>query len=206
MAEQHLPAKRFPKALNIFRENHGVLRTSQAIRLGISPATLYALRDAGVIVQENRGVFRLADTHLGDPDLAQVALIIPKAVICLVSALAFYHLTTQIPRRVYIALPRGIQRPRMRYPPLDVIWRSEEAYSAGSKTEYTVDSLPVRIYDREKTLADCLRYEKRVGTDTFLEALKEYLRQRQVNASALMEYARINKVQQRMQAYLEALL
>jgi predicted transcriptional regulator of viral defense system len=208
MAENSLSKKRFQKAEKIFRENHGILRTSQAMRLGISPETLYSMRDVGITIRENRGVYRLAaNPPLSDPDLVHVALLVPKAVVCLISALAYHQLTTQIPRRVYISLPREAQKPRLDYPLLDVIWRSKTAYAVGIiDPAPTIDGVPIRIYDREKTLADCLHYENRVGRDTVLEALKEYKRQKQVDVSSLMKYARVNKVQQRMQAYLEILL
>lgn len=198
--------ERFKKAVNFFRQNNGILRTSQALNLGIASGTLYAMRDAGVIVQENRGVYRLAEQPpISNPDFVNVALLVPKAVICLISALAFHDLTTQIPHRVYITLPRGVQVPRLEYPLLEVIWRTEAPYSTGIE-QHVLDGVTVRIYNREKTIADCLRYENRVGRDVVLEALKEYRRQKQVNVAALMQYARINKVTQRMQSYLEILL
>jgi predicted transcriptional regulator of viral defense system len=198
--------ERFKKAKNIFLQNNGILRTSQALRLGIPPGTLYAMRDAGMIVQENRGIFRLEDQlPLGKPDLVQVALLVPKAVICLISALDFHDLTTQIPHRIYITLPMDVKRPRLEYPTLEVIWRTEVPYNSGIE-QHILDGVPVRIYNREKTIADCLRYENRVGRDVVLEALKEYKRQKRVNVESMMQYARINKVTQRMQAYLEILL
>jgi predicted transcriptional regulator of viral defense system len=164
------------------------------------------MRDEGIIIQENRGLYRLAEaTPPGNPDLVHVAVLVPKAVVCLISALAFHDLTTQIPHKIYIALPRRSQRPRLTYPVLDVIWLPETAYKAGVK-EHVLDGVAVNIYCREKTIADCFRYEERVGKDVILEALREYKRQREVNVSALMQYARIDRVAEKMQPYLEAIL
>jgi predicted transcriptional regulator of viral defense system len=206
MEQESTVSEAVQKAEEIFQQHQGLLRTSEALRLGISPATLYRMRDAGHIVQENRGLYRLAEAEpLGNPDLVQIAKLIPKAVICLISALNFHGLTTQIPNRVYIALPRSSQRPRLAYPPLDVIWLPKRAYEAGVE-EHFLDEVPVRIYSREKTIADCFRYEKRVGKDVALEALKNYLHQGNVNISALMEYARTDRVVGTLRPYLEALL
>jgi len=206
MDRQSTVAKAAQIAEEIFRQHNGLLRTSEALRLGISPATLYALRDAGRIIQENRGLYRLADVEpLGFPDLVQVSKLVPKAVICLISALSFHNLTTQIPHRVDIALPRSSQRPRLAYPPLGVIWLPQKAYEAGIE-EHILDGFPVRIYNPEKTIADCFRYESRVGKVVVLESLKEYMRQRKVNLTALMEFARINRVSGKIQPYIEALL
>ena len=92
-------------ALDLFREHGGILRTSEALDLGIHPRTLYALRDAGALQQLSRGLYRLAELPpLSHPDLVIVALKVPQAVICLVSALAFHELTTQVPHAVDVAL------------------------------------------------------------------------------------------------------
>ncbi len=206
MSKNEYPRKKFRKAEEIFRQHHGLLRTTEASRLGIAPATLYAMREAGVAVQENRGLYRLAEIQPpGNPDLVQVALLVPKAVICLISALSFYNLTTQIPHLVYIALPRRSQRPRLSYPVVDVIWLPDPAYQAGIEA-HTLDGVTVRIYDREKTVADCFRYSERVGKDVLLEMLHEYKRQGNVNVSLILNYARIDRVVEKLKPYLEAIL
>lgn len=96
------------RAIEYFRANKGVLRTSEALRLGIHPETLYRMRDEVLIEQLSRGVYRLADLPpLDNVDLVTVALAIPHGVICLISALAFHGLTTQIPHQVDVACKRG---------------------------------------------------------------------------------------------------
>ena len=103
----------FEKATKVFRRHGGVLRTSEAIRFGIHPRTLYAMRDAGALECLSRGLYRIADLPpLGSPDLVAVALKVPTGVICLISALAYNELTTQIPHEVYLALPHGAEPPR----------------------------------------------------------------------------------------------
>ena len=196
----------FEIAKRIFRQNNGILRTSEALQLGIAPSTLYHMRDAGEIVRMNRGLFYLAeDQPPKDFDLMQVALLVPRAIICLISALAYFDLTTQIPHRVWIALPRSSQRPRLAYPQLEVVWLPHGPYQAGMEV-HTINGKPVRIYSREKTLADCFRYENRVGKDVVLEALKEYKRQGDVSVENLMKFARIDRVEEKIKPYLEAIL
>lgn len=76
----------------LFRKHGGMLRVLEAIALGIHPRTLYRLRDENRLVTVSRGLYRLADLpELSDPDLVSVARRIPQAVICLISALAFYE-------------------------------------------------------------------------------------------------------------------
>ncbi len=194
------------KALKIFTDNNGILKTSQAIGLGIAPRTLYAMRDAGLIRQISRGLYQLADRDpLRNPDLVNVALRIPRAVICLISALNVYGLTNQIPHKVYIALPQAAEKPRIDFPPLDIIWLSDKSYNAGI-IEQQVDSVPINIYSREKTIADCFKFRNKIGIDVAMEALKEYIKLPDWQIDQLLQYARIDRVEKLVSRYLEALL
>ena len=104
-----------------------------------------------MILRESRGLYRLADAELGSNiDLIQVALRISKGVICLISALSFHELTTQIPHQVYVALPIDAEKPRLEYPPLRLFWLSQKAYSAGMES-HELDGIPVKIYGIEGT-------------------------------------------------------
>ncbi|MCC6475971.1 type IV toxin-antitoxin system AbiEi family antitoxin domain-containing protein, partial [bacterium] len=90
-----------------FRKHRGLLRSRQAFDLGIHPRTLYKMRDEGIIKQLSRGLYRLADLPpVSNPDLVRVALKVPNGVICLISALAYHDLTTQVPHVVHVALER----------------------------------------------------------------------------------------------------
>ncbi|MBC8445855.1 MAG: type IV toxin-antitoxin system AbiEi family antitoxin domain-containing protein [Chloroflexi bacterium] len=192
--------------ITIFRQHGGILRTAEALRLGIHPRTLYAMRDSGVLERLSRGLYRLADLPpLAHPDLVTVALKIPKAVICLVSALAFHELTTQVPHAVDIALHSQAERPRLDYPPLRIFWFSGHAWSEGIET-HIVDNTSIRIYGPEKSVADCFKYRRKIGLDIALESLKLYRQRRDFDIDNLLRYARICRVETVMRSYLEALL
>jgi len=196
----------FEMAKQVFRRHGGVLRTSEAIRLGIHPRTLYAMRDGGMLECLSRGLYRLADLpSLGNPDLVAVALKVPGGVICLISALAYHELTTQIPHEVHLALPRGAEPPRLEHPPLRVFWFTGEAFTAGVDT-HQLDGIPVRIYSVEKTLADCFKYRNKIGLDTAVEALKLYRSRGRLRVNELIQFARICRVEKVMRPYLEAIL
>jgi len=195
-------------ALAIFRRHGGVLRTSEAIRQGIHPRTLYALRDSGVIQSLSRGLYRLAALPpLSNPDLVIVARKFPQAVICLVSALAFHELTTQVPYSVDVALPSRVEHPALDYPPICTFWFSGRARSEGIQT-YRVDDTAVRIYIPEKSVADSWKYRHKLGLDVALEALKLYRQRRDFDVTKLAEYARraACRVEKVVRPYLEALL
>jgi predicted transcriptional regulator of viral defense system len=194
------------EALALFGEHGGTLRTSEALHLGISPRTLYALRDAGVLEPLARGLFRLADLPpLSNPDLVIVAHKIPQGVVCLVSALAFFELTTQIPHAVDLALESGSTRPRLAFPPTRIFWFSGAAWSQGVE-QHKVDGTPVRIYGPEKSVADAFKFRRRLGIDLAIEALKTYRARPGFDVNKLLQYARFCRVEQVMSPYLEALL
>ncbi len=193
-------------ATQLFFAHEGILKTSQALALGIAPRTLYAMRDSGLLRQLSRGTFQLADQEpLSNPDLVSVAKRIPRAVICLISALHFYGLTSQIPHKIYVALPQSAEKPRFDFPPLDIIWLSEKIYSEGI-TEQSIDGISIKVYSIEKTIADCFKFRNKIGIDVALEALKEYLKMPHRNIERLMYSARIDRVETLLSRYLEALL
>lgn len=197
---------RFDRAAAVFEEHGGILRTTQALRAGIHPGTLYAMRDSGILEKVSRGVYRLADSPpLGDPDLTTVAIRVPRGVICLISALAFHEMTTQIPHLVDVALPRGAEEPRLEHPPIKTYRFTGEAFTEGVET-HELDGIGVRIYSPEKTLADCFKFRHRIGIDTAVEALRFYRGRRAVKVDDLMHHASICRVRKIITPYLEAIL
>ena len=194
------------KAIFLFRQHNGILRTAEALDLGIHPRTLYALHDSGALERLSRGLYRLSELPpLSNPDLVLVALKVPQAVVCLVSALAFHELTTQIPHAVDIALRSGSTRPRLEHPPLRTFWFSGPAWSEGAES-HQLDGVPIRIYAPEKSVADSFKYRHRLGLDVALEALRAYRRRRDFDVDKLLYYARICRAERVITPYLEALL
>ncbi len=192
------------EALRLF-EKKKAMRSTEVFAEGIQPRTLYKMRDDGLVVQEGRGLYRLADAQTwSDPDLAVVALRIPKGVICLISALYFHHLTTQIPHEVYVALPRDSEKPRIQYPPTRFFWISPEPFKAGIE-KHKIDNVEVNVYGVPKTIADCFKFRNKTGMDVALESLREGLRQKRCTPEEILRFARIDRVERAMLPYLEAL-
>jgi len=199
-------SKAIEKAKMIFRAQGGILRTRQAIAEGIAPRELYAMHIQGIVRRISKGLYQLTEMEpTKEPDITTVALKIPKAVICLTSALYYYRITAAIPRRVSIAMPSEAEKPRLEYPPLWIFWLTAEAYSAGIES-IRIDEIAVKIYCLEKTIADCLKFRNKIGQDTAMEALKEYMRQPNRKMDDLLTYAKIDRVEKLMTQYLEALI
>ena len=194
------------KALEVFKASGGQLRMSEAIDNGISRYMLYSLRDIGMIEQISRGVYRLSELPpMGNPDLVTVSLRFPHAVICLFSALAYHNITTQIPRKVYVAVSRNSRPPSLEYPPLSVHRFSKQAFQVGIE-EHIIDGVTTKIYSVEKTLADCFKFRNKLGMDVVLEALKMSMARKKLNLDELISYAKICRVEKIMYPYLEATL
>ncbi len=198
--------ERFAQARAVFREHGGILRMSQALGYGISRHTLYAMVDAGDLERLSRGLYRLADLPpLGSPDLVTVAERVPHGVICLISALSFHDITTQVPHEVHIAIDRNSETPRVDYPPVRVFRFSGKALTEGVGA-HTLDGTPVRVYSAAKTVADCFKYRNKIGLDTAIEGLKLYQERTGIDVGELMRFARICRVENVMRPYVEALL
>jgi len=189
-------------ATDIMAKHDGAMTTSETVDAGIHPRTLYQMRDAGIITQLARGLYCLNNEHSISSDIALVAAKYPKAIVCLISALSFHELTTQIPHSVSIALPKGTTTPRLEYPPITVYRFSDDTYSEGIEA-HTVDNVSVNIYSMEKTIADCFKFRNKLGMAIVLEALKLYKVRKDFSVTKLMKYAKICRVEKIMKPYLE---
>jgi predicted transcriptional regulator of viral defense system len=194
------------KVKRVFETHGGVLRFSEAVRLGVRPGTLRDMVEAEQIEQLARGLYKVADDQFLDyPDLVTVARKIPKAVICLVSALNFHDMTTRVPGAIEIMLPRGSHRPILEWPPLEVHYSLPELYDLG-KEVHKRDETDITVYSREKTLADCVKYRNTLGIELVIEALRLYSKAKARDVDLLMYYARKCRVGKIMSAYLDGIL
>ncbi len=192
-------------ASRVFRRSGGILRMSEALRRGVSRKTLYAMRDEGVVEQLSRGLYRLAvGGGLEAPDLVTVASRIPNGVICLISALAYHELTTQVPHAVDVAVARGAEKPRLDHPPINVYWFSGPAFAEGVETP-KIDGVKIRIYGPEKSVADAFKYRNKIGTDVAIEALRGWRQRRGAKVENLLAHARVCRVERIIRPYLEAI-
>lgn len=188
----------------VFRAHGGQMRMSEALAAGLNRYQLYRLRDAGVIEPISRGLYRLTELPPNsEPDLVAVASRYPKAVLCLVSALAWHGITTQIPHRVHLAVNRRARLPDLDYPPVQGYRFAELAFEAGI-TKVIVDNMPLRVYNPEKTLADCFKFRHKLGQDVALEALQLYKARCKVKPADILHYAAICRVENVIRPYLEA--
>lgn len=171
---------------------------------GISRNYLYLLHKEGLLEKCARGMYTLPDISISEHwQLAEVAKRVPNAVVCLISALSFHQITTQIPHEIWLAIPRGAWRPLSGYPPLNLTYVSGNAFSFGAE-EHDVDGVAVHVYSPAKTVADCFKHRSKVGLDVAIEALREVWRSRKASMDELIKAAEVNRVFRIMRPYLEA--
>jgi predicted transcriptional regulator of viral defense system len=194
------------RVYTVFKEARNFATTSEILASGAHPRDIAEVYEEGKIVRVKRGLYRRADipiiSHQSFIDIAQA---VPEGVICLLSALSYYELTTFTPPYLSIALRRGSRKPKISYPPVEIHHFSELQYSYGIKI-ITLSGHLIKIYSREKTLADCLRYRNRIGIDMVKEGLAEYLKRKDRNLEELMECARICRVHLLLHTWLTAIL
>lgn len=191
------------KAIELFRA-HGALRASDALALGVHRRTLFRMRDAGQLEVIGRGVYALAG-EVWRPDIIAASVRMPSAVVCLVSALDYYGIGTQIAHAVDLALPRGTKAPSLG--PHDVrVWQwSGAALTEGVVTEM-VDGVSVQFFSMAKTLVDCFRARRKIGINVAVEALKDALERRLCRPDEIEHFAGLCRMRNVMRPYMEALV
>jgi len=182
----------------------GIVRPRDLAARGIPREYVQGLTRQGELVRIGRGLYTLPDapasTHRS---FAEVSKTIPKAVICLVSALRFHDLTIQLPSEVWIALDQKARRPARAPCPIRIVHFSGRSLREGVE-EHVIDGVPVRIYSAAKTVADCFKFRSKIGTDITVEALRDYLTKHRAGGDALWRFAKICRVANVMKPYLEA--
>jgi predicted transcriptional regulator of viral defense system len=192
-------------ALEAFREKGGTLRTRDLIARGVHTDALYALRDSGRVVELGRGFYRVADAGEAEhPDLAIVAACAPNAAVCLISALSYHGVTTQIPSSVHLAVPRGSYHGIKLSIPVTVYRFDPKTFHEGLET-HSMGDLPVKIYSAARSVVDCFKFRNKLGLDVVLEALRLARQRKRVQNRELLHYARLLRVEKPMSPYLQVI-
>ena len=192
------------RILDLARQK-GMLRPGDLQGVGAARVMLTRMTASGQLEKVGRGLYRLPGAHVSEHEtLTAVAAKVPQAVFCLLTALQFHGLTTQLPRQVWIAMPRGSHVPRLDYPPVKMVQFTGEAYTEGVEV-FERDQMPLRVYGVAKTVADCFKHRNKIGLDVALEALRDARSQKKASADDLWHFAKICRVANVMRPYLEAI-
>lgn len=181
-----------------------LLRARDVAALSLPTIILSRLVKDGRLRRVSRGVYTRPDRPLSeDISLAEVALRVPRGVICLLSALRVHGLGTQVPHQVWLAIPQNSPTPRVERPSLRPVRMSGLALTEGIQS-MCIDGLEVPVFSAAKTIADCFKYRNKIGINVALEALREGWEQRKVCMDELSHYAEIDRVSNVMRPYMES--
>jgi predicted transcriptional regulator of viral defense system len=192
-------------ALRIFRDKGGTLRTRDLIALGVHTDALYTLRDSGRVIELGRGLYRLAEISEAEhPDLVEVAARATNAAVCLISALSYHGITTQIPSSVHLAVPRGSYHRIKLSIPVTVYRFDPKTFKDGLET-HRIGGMPLKVYGIARTVVDCFKFRNKIGLDVALEALRLARQRKRIQNRDLLRYARLLRVEKPMSPYLQAI-
>jgi len=186
-------------------QQHGIVRPRDLESLGVPRVALQRALDRGQVVRRTRGVYVTPDHGTTrHTDMAAVAARVPKAVVCLVSALEYHSLTTQVPHAVWIMIHKSSHRPTISTPAVRIVRASGQSLIAGVQ-KHTIEGVAVQMTTPAKTVADCFRYRDTVGTDVAIEALRDCLRKRKATPADIFEMAEADRIASVIRPYLEVL-
>ncbi|MDP2863512.1 MAG: type IV toxin-antitoxin system AbiEi family antitoxin domain-containing protein [Desulfobacterales bacterium] len=182
----------------------GVLRPRDLDRYGITRVVLQRLRHDGIVERVGHGLYRpVKSTANEQMTMMEVCKRVSHGVICLLSALRYYDLTTQAPFEIWLAIDVKARKPQTDLP-IRIVRFSGQAFSEGVEN-HKVDGVTIKVYKPAKTVADCFKYRNKIGLDVALESLRECLKARRCTMDELWYYAKICRVSNVMRPYLDAM-
>ena len=207
-----VPNRQQDRVLSLLKEL-GIVRSSELTQAGVTATTVSRMKNKGLILRLGRGLYQLPGSSIDvNHSLAEAAKLMPKGVVCLVTALAFHELTDSMPSRVWMAIGPKDRKPNTDHPPLQVVRFRDKMLRSGVD-EHLIDGVRVRIYNPAKTVVDLFRYRQRAGRryqkspglNLALEGLREALRLRKATPSEIARYAADGGVWKVVRPYLEAM-
>ena len=184
----------------------GIITASDIEAKGFSRNIIYEMCNEGLLVRQGRGLYSDPDAEFSEHlSLIEVSKRSPDSVVCLVSALSFYGITTQLPHEVWIAVRRGSWIPKYDSPPVNVTVISGIAFDFGIE-KHKINGVEIQIYSIAKTVADCFKFRNKIGLDVVIEALKEAVISKKATIDEIMKAAEICRVSSVILPYLEAII
>ncbi len=184
-----------------FKSNGGILKTSQLNELGYSSRQIKRMLNIGIINRIKYGFYELSD-YISREEVILTKLF-PESVIFLESALVYYEYTDRIPSAWQIAVNRSSKTTQYDiYYPLVTPFYLEAKFLDVGVTTILIDKVKIKIYDRDRTICDVLRYENKLGAEVFSEAIQRYIKDPKKNVRKLFEYADIFNINNKVQMYI----
>jgi len=198
--------KKHEQIIKIFKTHNGYARSKDLLAEGVHSRDIKSILENRLIVKVKNGLYRLADISvISNQSFIDISCALPEGVICLLSSLSYYELTTFNPMVISVAIHRKSWKPKIEYPPVEFYYFSTKQFEAGIDI-INVNGHKIRIYSPEKTICDCIRYRNKLGFDVAKEGLSEYLKRKNRNLEKLLEYSGICRVRPLLQTWLNVMV
>ena len=187
-------------------EKGGIAKTSDFVAAGIPAVDIVNLCNTGYLERIRYGYYQLADGNTSSEEQL-IAALIPKAIICVESALFHYGYSDFAPRKWSIAVPRSMSRTKLDIDALELqtYYVQSEIYELG-KTTADFNGVMLPVYDRERTICDCFKYRSRLEYEIFSKALNAYAKDEKKNLQNLSIYAKKLRVHRKVNELMSVLL
>ncbi|MFA4843775.1 MAG: transcriptional regulator [Candidatus Margulisiibacteriota bacterium] len=194
------------KLIAFFKKRGGLAGYAEIIAAGFNKALLKSVLNSGQVQKIDRGLYRLsAGSLLSNPDIVAALIKVPKGILCLLSALAFHEATSEIPRYVDIAIPRGKHANKIKYPPVRFYRFAPNIWEAGFE-EHEIEGRGIRVYSLARTIVDCFKFRNKIGLDVARDALKVAVTEKGIKPKEIMRYAKLCRVESIIKPILEAII
>ena len=180
-------------------------RRRDTAALGIHSRALRHLVDEGVVERVARGLYRVTEAELTEHySRAAVCARVPGAIVCLLTALCIHELGTQLPRKVWIAIPHKARAPHAPELPIRVVRFSGASLRYGV-VDTAFEGVPGRITTPARTVVDCFRFRRLFGIHVAIEALRDALHDRKATADQIWRAAEVCRAKSLVGPVLDAL-
>ena len=193
-------------AKQVLIEKGGVAKSADFVAAGMRAVDVVNLCNVGYLDRIRHGYYQLAEADTSS-EAQLLAMLIPKGIVCVESALFHYGYSDFAPRKWSIAVPRTMSRTKLDVDALVLqpYFVQPEIYELGKITD-DFDGVILSVYDRERTICDCFKYRSRLDNEIFNKALNAYANDTQKNLQNLSIFAKKLRVYKKVTELMEVLL
>lgn len=186
------------KIRTFIRQKGGIIKKEQIKELGVDYRKILSYVEKGELIRVKNGYYAVTFDDFSEEEL--IAMLFPDGVLCLESALFFYGYTSKKPYGWKIAVDKNTSKSRFKldYPQVTPFYTEPEVLQLGVTT-IMLGEKKMKIYERERLVCDCLKYEDKMDREIWKEGLLSYIQDPGKDVEKLMHYARERKVLKKVQ-------
>ena len=182
-----------------FGEHGGVMRTNELYEIGLTYRNIDRLVRKQILVRIKSGYYALASQNRSESQ--QMHALFSDSVLTMETAMYYYGYLDEKPFCWNIAVDKNTSKSRFKidYPIVEPYYTEPEVLKLGCTT-IDIEGQEFLIYDKERLVCDCLKYENKLDHEIYKKAIMGYLKEPEKNIEALTHYAKERKVSGKLQA------